>query len=375
MLSFSLDPKTEKELVRLQGRFIEAWNTVSTLSSAELAYMHRQALISTIGASTRIENAVLTNQEIDWLDTTLGQDDRITAYESQKNFISDKLSKDRQRSIEEVVGCREMLTTVYQQADELFPFTEAHLRSLHHDLLRYYPQAGHFAGGYKTSSNKVVSYNQETGQQRTVLNPADPGMITITAMTDLLTWYNGAVRETPWPLLVGVEFVFRFLAIHPFQDGNGRLGRGLFLLSILQSDDTYVQETIPYLAIDRQIEKNKGLYYKVLHQASKGEFHQDPGRYQYDGLVRFFMKILAAAFADIDIYRTRYANLRKLSPAAHTVLHCFKASPEKFLKVAELEQQLTLPRRTIQYALKTLTDKGFLHRLGSGAGSRYQLIF
>ena len=366
MLSFTPDPQTEKELVRLQGRLIETWNIVSTLSSDELAYMHRQALISTIGASTRIENAVLTDQEIDWLDTTLSQDDRTTAFESQMNLISDKLSKDRQRSIEEVVGCREMLTTVYQQAEELFPFTVAHLRSLHHDLLRYYPQAAHHAGGYKTSSNKVVSYNQETRQHRTVLNPAAPGLVTATAMTDLISWYNGAIREAPWPLLVGVEFVFRFLAIHPFQDGNGRLGRGLFLLSIQQSDDTYLRETIPYLAVDRQIEKNKGLYYKVLHQASKGEFHQDPGRYQYDGLVHFFMKVLAAALADLDFYRTRYANLQKLSPAAHTVLHCFKASLENFLKVAELEEQTTLPRRTIQYALKTLTDKGFLHRMGSG---------
>jgi hypothetical protein len=197
MLSFTPDPQTEKELVRLQGRLIETWNIVSTLSSDELAYMHRQALISTIGASTRIENAVLTDQEIDWLDTTLSQDDRTTAFESQMNLISDKLSKDRQRSIEEVVGCREMLTTVYQQADELFPFTEAYLRSLHHDLLRYYPQAAHHAGGYKTSSNKVVSYNRETGQHRTVLNPAAPGLVTATAMADLIAWYNGAIRETP----------------------------------------------------------------------------------------------------------------------------------------------------------------------------------
>ena len=290
MLSFTPDPKTEKELIRLQGRLFETWNTVSTLSSDELAYMHRQALISTIGASTRIENAVLTDQEIDWLDTTLGQDDRITAYESQKNFISDKLSKDRQRSIEEVVGCREMLTTVYQQADELFPFTEAHLRSLHHDLLRYYPQAAHHAGGYKTSSNKVVSYNRETGQQRTVLNPADPGMVTATAMADLLTWYNGAVRETPWPLLAAVEFVFRFLAIHPFQDGNGRLGRGLFLLSILQSDDKYLRKTIPYLAVDRQIEKIKRFITKCFFRHQRESFTKIPDVIGMTDLFVFLLK-------------------------------------------------------------------------------------
>jgi len=92
-------------------------------------------------------------------------------------------------------------------------------------------------------------------------------------------------------------------------------------------------------------------------------------------LVRFFLKILEAALAVVDIYRTRYAELQKLSVTARNVRHCFKASPEKFLQVAALERQTVLPRRTIQYALKTLTDKGFLQRLGSGTGSRYQLIF
>jgi len=375
MLSFTPGPKIEKELVRFQGRLIETWNSVAALSSDELAYIHRQTLISTIGASTRIENAVLTDQEIDWIETTLSQDSKPTAFESQKIFISNKLSKDRQRSIEEVVGCRGMLTTLYQQAHELSPLTEAHLRSLHHELLRYYPQAAQHAGGYKTSINKVVSYNHETGHQLTVLNPADPGMITKTAMADLIAWYNDSIRETPWPVLVGVEFVFRFLAIHPFQDGNGQLGRAFFILALLQSDDKYLQETMPYLAVDRQIEKNKTLYYKVLHQAANGQFHQDPGRYQYGGLVRFFMKILEAALTDVALYRIRYANLQKLSVTARNVLHCFKASPEKFLQVAELERQTALPRRTIQYALKTLAEKGFLNRLGSGAGSRYQLTF
>jgi Fic family protein len=375
MLSFTPDIDTEKDMVRFQGRLIEAWNSISALSENELAYLHRQALISTIGASTRIENAILTDEEIDWVDTTLSQDSQTTSFDAQKGFIVDKLSKERQRSIEEVAGCREVLTTIYQQAAELFPFTETHLRGLHHDLLRYYPQASRYAGAYKTTINKVVSYNHETGQRLTVLNPADPGIITTTAMADLINWYTASIRESVWPLLVAVEFVFRFLAIHPFQDGNGRLGRGLFLLALLQSDDKYLCRTVPYLAIDRQIEKNKVHYYKVLHQASKGGFCQDPKEYHYNSLARFFIRIMENGLQDIGIYRTRYANLQKLSESAGRVLDCFKSSPEKLLKVSDIERQTTLPRRTIQYNLKVMKDMGFLQRLGSGAGSRYQLIF
>jgi len=53
-----------------------------------------------------------------------------------------------------VVGCRFILSTVYLQANELFPLTQAIIRGLHHDLLRYFPPAKSFAGGYKSNPDQ-----------------------------------------------------------------------------------------------------------------------------------------------------------------------------------------------------------------------------
>jgi DNA-binding IclR family transcriptional regulator len=78
---------------------------------------------------------------------------------------------------------------------------------------------------------------------------------------------------------------------------------------------------------------------------------------------------------DIKIYSLKFRNLKGLSQSAVAVLDCFKSSPEKQLKVADIETSIELPIRTIQFALKTLADQEFLHRLGKGAGSRYQLVF
>ena len=375
LLSFRPSTKLEKELINLQSRLAEAWRNLENLSVDETIYLQHQALISTIGASTRIENAVLTDQEIEWVDTTLIEDGRPTTFEAKKEYIVDKLSKDRERSIEEVAGCREMLTTIYQQAPDLFPLSEAHIRGLHYQLLQYYPPAVPYIGNYKTSPNKVVSTNHSTGEKLTVLDPAEPGIITETAMADLVSWYNETIQESSWPLLVAIELVFRFLAIHPFQDGNGRLGRGLFLLALLHSDSPYLRGITPFIAIDRQIERKKSLYYSVLYQCSKGKFNPDPSAYDFFPITRFLVKVVEEALLDIELYRNRYTKFNKLSETAHTVLKSFKARPEKKLKVSELEEATSLPRRTIQYALKTLTENGFLQRLGSGAGSRYQLIF
>jgi Fic family protein len=375
VLSFTPSPKIIKELQQLNAALVETYKDLESATPEEKQYLNRCALISNVGATTRIENAVLTDAEIEWVDTELSRDGKTTAFEEKKTYILDKLSKNRQRSIEEVVGSRSVLTTLYLQARELRPLTEAALRGLHHELLRFYPPAAHYAGRYKTVVNKVIARNNESGEERTVLEPTEPGLITDTAMHELIAWYNAAIAEQPWPLLVAVEFAFRFLAIHPFQDGNGRMGRALFLLVLLQSGDKYLEAVTPYIAIDRKVEQNKTQYYTVLHQCSGGKFRPDPTDYKFDTLVLFYLRVVAAALEDIHVYRRRYRNLQQLSASAVAVLECFKSSPEKQLRVAEIENATALPRRTIQFALKTLSQQGFLQRLGQAAGSRYQLVF
>ena len=375
MLSFTPGLKLENELRILQGQLVETYRNIEDLSPEEAKYLHRFALISNIGASTRIENAVLTDREVEWIDTILQRDGKTTAFEENKLLILDKLGKDRERSVEEVVGCRQILSTVYLHAKELFPLTEAIIRGLHHDLLRYYPETANFAGGYKKTPNRAIFINHETDEQRVALEPSPPGNITSTAMANLVNWYNLNIRENPWPLLVATEFVFRFLAVHPFQDGNGRLGRALFILALLQSDDKYLKKITPFIAIDRHIEQNRSLYYSTLHRCSEGKFHEDPQKYEIEPLAWFFIKILRSSLSDIEIYRSRYAMLQKLSESALDVLNCFRSSPEKRLKVSDIEKDTGMPRRTVQYALQTLTKKTFIQKLGQGAGTRYQLIF
>jgi Fic family protein len=87
------------------------------------------------------------------------------------------------------------------------------------------------------------------------------------------------------------------------------------------------------------------------------------------------LRIVAQFPIAIDTYREKYAHLQALSETALQVLGCFKTSPEQRLQVARIESMTAFPRRTIQYALKTLADQRFLQKLGKGAGSRYQPIF
>lgn len=375
MLSFTPTSKIEKQLKHLQSLLVETYKDLDDAPEEEKAYLNKCALISNVGATTRIENAVLTDIEIEWVDTVLSSDGKTTAFEVNKDFIVDKLSKDRQRSIEEVAGSRSVLTTIYLQAQQFQPLREADIRALHKDLLMFYPPANHYAGNYKAIINEVIARDHQTGQERTVLEPTEPGVMTNMAMQQLVEWYNQSIREHPWPVLVAIEFVFRFLAIHPFQDGNGRIGRALFLLALLQSDDKYLERVVPFVAIDRKIEQSKMRYYTVLQQCSDGKYQADPAKYKYDSFTLFMLGVFETALTEINIYREKYKNLLQLSESAIKVLECFKSSPEKQLKVADIETSTQLPRRTIQFALNTLTRQIFLQRLGKAAATRYQLVF
>ena len=375
MLSYTIEPDLQAMLQDLENRLLITYTKLQTLTATELESIHRYARISMIGASTRIENALLTDSEVDWLDTILTNDGKTMALDANRTVIENKLSKDRERSIEEVAGCRGMLISIYENAQLMSPLRESDLRGLHHLLMSPYQGAGPYIGRYKVQSNSVVEHNRSTGETRTVFQTADAGVITSTAMSDLVNWYNENLQTERWPLAISCEFVFRFLAIHPFADGNGRMGRGLFLMSLLQSKQPIIAGVTKYLAIDRQIEKHKEEYYFVLNQCSNGKFSQDSSQYKIAYFLRFMIKMILDALADIEIYQKKYHKVLSLSPSAARVLDCFRDNPETRLTTKLIIEMTNLPRRTIGNSLSTLLHAELIQMYGKGAGARYQITF
>lgn len=376
MLSYQLSNQNINSLKSLAQLAAKKQQIIEQLGKEELDYIARNVRISTIGASTRIENAVLTDAEIDWLDTVLSKDAKTTAYEECRESVLNKLSKDKERSIDEVAGSRSMLNTIYSEINTLFPLTEAALRGLHNELLQYYAPAERYKGSYKSSPNRVVRKNRARGEETTVLETSAPGPITNTAMRELVSWYNQALVKNPWSVAVATEFVFRFLAIHPFQDGNGRVGRGLFLLTLMSSPDESFRVVAPYLPIDRYIEKQREDYYLVLRKVSGGKFNPDPSKYNYEPFLRFMMKVMTEACEDIDYYREKYAVLKSLPASTLDVLQAFKDRPEVRLQSGDVMQATGLSRTPVRHHLDTLSKKGFIQKIGQkGPGVKYQLVF
>lgn len=374
-LSFNLTATLINNLTTLENNLAEQFAILKNCDTQELEALHKYAKVSMIGSSTRIENALLTDIEINWLDTILTVDGKISALENNRSIIENKLSKDRERSIEEVAGCRAMLLLIYSNYNDFFPLRESDIRALHYELMSPYKKAIQYAGKYKIQTNSVIEQNKVTKQARTIFKTSDPGPITSAAMHDLMKWYNNALPNCHSSVAVTSEFVYRFLAIHPFQDGNGRLGRGIFLMSLLQSKSNILSFMAKYLAIDRYIEKHKEEYYHVLNRCSNGVFREDPTEYQIQFFVKFMIKILEESIEGIDVYRNRFKAEKMLSETAASILHCFKENPAIKLTTSIIMENTNLPRRTVIYALNNLQNANLIQKYGQGPSSRYQLCF
>lgn len=95
-------------------------------------------------------------------------------------------------------------------------------------------------------------------------------------MEALVAWTRNAIAEGELhPLIIIGVFVVVFLAIHPFQDGNGRLSRILTTLLLLRAGYEYV----PYASLENIIEKTKDDYYRAL-RGTQGTLRTDNSDWQ-----------------------------------------------------------------------------------------------
>lgn len=158
------------------------------------------------------------------------------------------------RDEQEVAGYAEAMDLVFQAWEEI-RLTENHIRQLHQVLLRHSTKDECHRGSYKTLDNHVVAIGPEGEELGVVFETATP-FDTPKEMEALIAWAGKAIdEEVLHPLLIVAVFILQFLAIHPFQDGNGRLSRVLTTLLLLRAGYAYV----PFALLESVVEENKEL--------------------------------------------------------------------------------------------------------------------
>lgn len=234
---------------------------------AVLKAMRELAMVQSVESSNRIEGVTVSAGRLRPL--VLGK------------------AKPQDRSEEEVRNYREALGLVHRDFAKL-DLTPATVQRLHAIC-----QAGAGdAGRWKRRDNEIVELapGQAPRVRFTPLSAAD----TASGVAELCRLYKDALAGEQVPALVALgAFVFDFLCIHPFRDGNGRVSRLLTLLLLHQ----HGFEVGRYVSLDRLVEDEKTRYYEVLRQSS-ARWHA--GKHDLEPWLLFFLGVLRAAGREFE---------------------------------------------------------------------------
>lgn len=337
------------EMVNLIAEIDEfkgSWLQLGKIAPDRLSALKKVATIESIGSSTRIEGASLTDQEIE-------------ALLSQSNRPSFK-SRDEQ----EVAGYAFVCEKIYEHFKDI-PFTESYIKQLHSWLLKFSDKDVRHRGEYKKLPITIEALN-EKGERIGILLETTSPLDTPSQMSRLITWINNALEEKSLhPLLVIGIFIVIFLAIHPFQDGNGRLSRLLTTLLMLKCGYSYVT----YSSLESIIESNKELYYQALQKTQKSWQNK---KTDWAPWLVFFLNCLQRQKHHLEIKISREKLLvSELSELAREVLDLLSAHGN--LKIQDLETMTKANRNTLKKALALLVNKNYIALNGKGKSSFYTL--
>lgn len=345
-----LDIRLGQDLVKLVAevdQFKGQWEALKTLAPEQLSKLRKVAMIESIGSSTRIEGARLSDIEVETLLSNL------------------KIQHFQTRDEQEVAGYAEAMDMVFQ-AWETMRLTENNIRQLHQTLLRHSTKDERHRGGYKTLDNHVVALGPGGQQIGVVFETATP-FDTPREMEALIAWASKATdEEALHPLLIVAIFIAQFLAIHPFQDGNGRLSRILTTLMLLRSGYAYV----PYASMESVVEKNKDLYYKALRRTQATLKTDIP---DWEPWVGFFLRCLkkhkGILTVRIDAERTNAKTDAELPPLSEQILALFEKQPR--LTVSDITELTGANRNTIKVRLRELVASEHIRQHGKARATWY----
>ena len=209
---------------------LAAWQDLQPLSEKDRERLSRRFTVDFNYNSNHIEGNTLT----------YGQTEILLLF---GKVIGEADVRDVQEMTASNVGLK-MMTE--EAAVKEMPLTQNFIRTLHQTLLRE-----DYAGQYKTRPNSVIT---RYGDRFEYASPEEtPGL-----MADLVDWYNAAEQEGKLsPVELAALFHYRYIRIHPFEDGNGRIARLMVNFILIRHD-------YPMIVVRS---RKKSEYLEALHQA------------------------------------------------------------------------------------------------------------
>jgi Fic family protein len=321
-------------------RFDANWTAIERREGQSLKELKSIATVRSVGASNRIEGNRMSDEEVDVL---------------LQKIDNTKLTD---RDSQEVVGYFEVLDLISATYENI-SVTESHIKSLHNSLMKYSAEDEWHKGNYKLHSNAVEASFPD-GTRQIIFQTTEAGFATEDAIRALLNWYNS---ETEVHTLIKVAtFVYDFLSVHPFQDGNGRLSRLISTLLLLKNGYKWIQ----YVSFEHEIENRKNEYYQVLRSCQAQRPNEDVTVW-----IQFFLNCLSNIQSQLLSKLQKSGMETKLSPKEKSIYSIIQNRPN--IQSGKIAEKLAIPAPTVKRILLELLNKGLIEKQGSGRNVSYTI--
>jgi Fic family protein len=303
-----------------------------------LAALREQAIIQSVESSNRIEGVTVAPDRLRPL--VLGD------------------ARPRDRSEEELAGYRKALNWIFTRKSPVRVDSRA---ILHLHAMAQGGMSGD-AGRFKSKDNEIIELRPGLG--RIVRFRPTPAKQTPLAVRQLCQTYARFMEDgTVPPLMLVATFVFDFLCIHPFRDGNGRVSRLLTTL-LLQQHGFAVSR---FVSLERPVEESKEDYYRVLGACSR---HWADGRNEIAPWWNYFLTIVRRAYTEfaekVESATTRGAKSELARQAALAQVGPFTLGDLK-AQVPSASPQL------LKKVLAALKKEGSVKVVGHGRSARWEV--
>lgn len=225
-------------------------------------------------APLRTQEAVISSR----MEGTVSTIDEILKYEADK-YEADKYEADYDNEIGSLNVRSEVIETIlYRSAlkqaqkalENGYPLSQSLVKTIHQKLLSFGRGASKSPGQFKNEQNYVV----DKIITNVLFVPISPNQL-----QDGLDKLFSYIEKSEHPALVKTALThIEFEALHPFKDGNGRIGRMLITL-MLWSSGTISE---PHFYISRYLEDNKNLYIDAMRNVSQNN--------EWEEWCQFFLK-------------------------------------------------------------------------------------
>jgi len=302
-----------------------------------IAALREQAIIQSAESSNRIEG--------------------VTVDEGRLRPLLVGKARPRDLSEEEVVGYRNALRWMYKSKRSI-PLNAKTILRLH-----ALAQGGHSgdAGTWKRKNNEIIEL-LPNGERRVRFVPT-PAKQVPGAVTQLCQLYADLLAEEQVPvLLLTATFIFDFLCIHPFRDGNGRVSR--LLTTLLLQEQGF--EVGRFVSLERLVEESKEDYYTILETCSQG-WHR--GENELLPWWNYFLGIVRRAYNE---FASRVEKADEIGKT-ELVRHIIEQQTGSF-SLAELRAECpSASTALIKKVLGEMKRTGRVKLTGHGRGARWEL--